>query len=150
MANTNNRNQRKKNKGSGILGLVILMLIWGFNRLDSAAVSRFFARLGRAFRTGDFRLVGGKEFLLVLGAVLVLVLLVVTLTRIRKVRAAKRFDGVKSRGGGTAAAHSHDRITGYRGEESGSEHWKKQLDGFLEAGIIDRSEYKVLLERRRR
>ena len=36
------------------------------------------------------------------------------------------------------------------GAEDAQEHWKKQLDGFLEAGIIDRSEYRVLQERRRR
>lgn len=26
-------------------------------------------------------------------------------------------------------------------------HWKNQLDGFLEAGLIDKAEYKVLMER---
>ena len=90
-------------------------------------------------------------FVIAAAVILAVVLLLVTLARAKKVREAKRFDGIRSFGGGTAKAHSHDQVTGYKlGAESGEEHWKKQLDGFLAAGIIDRSEYRVLLERRRR
>ncbi len=151
MANPNNKNQnqqRKKQKGSGLWGLIILALIWAFNRLNAEDISRFFSRLRWAFRTGNLDAAGPAVAMI---AVIVLViLLAVTLSRVKKIRAAKRFDGIKARGGGTAAAHSHDRLQGYTGNESGLEHWKKQFEGFLEAGIIDRSEYRVLLERRRK
>ena len=130
MANLNNQNQsqtpRKKKKG-GIGWLIFLLIIWAVNRLDAEKVQRFFSRLQ-----------------------LLVIVLAVTISRVKKVRAARRFDGVKAKGGGTAAAHSHDRLQGYRGDEDKTEHWKKQLDGFLEAGIIDRAEYRTLLERRRR
>ena len=151
MANPNNKNQnqqRKKQKGSGLWGLIILALIWAFNRLNAEDISRFFARLRWAFHTGNLDAAGPA--VAVIGAIVLVILLAITVSRVKKVRARKRFDGIRARGGGTAAAHSHDRLQGYTGNESGFEHWKKQLDGFLEAGIIDRSEYRVLLERRRK
>lgn len=46
--------------------------------------------------------------------------------------------------------HSHDRLSAVNvSRETGMEHWKHQLDDFLKAGIIDRAEYNVLLERYR-
>ena len=49
-----------------------------------------------------------------------------------------------------AQQHSHDRIQGYTAaDENEFLHWKKQLDGFLAAGLIDRKEYNALLERRK-
>ncbi|MBR2582530.1 MAG: hypothetical protein IKD61_03985 [Oscillospiraceae bacterium] len=143
-----NRQKPKKKNGSGLWGLVILALIWLFNRINAGDLSRFFMRLRWALRTGDFRMDGAP--VIAIAAIVLIIVLAVTLTRIKKVRAEKRFDGVRARGGGTAAAHSHDRLQGYAGNESSTEHWKKQLDGFLAAGIIDRSEYRVLMERRRR
>ena len=147
MSNGNKREQ-KKSKGSGLWGLVILLLIWGFNRLNAGDLQRFFSRLRWMFRTGNVRL--DSTAVGVIAVIVLVIVLAVTISRVKKVSAAKRFDGIRARGGGTAAQHSHDRLQGYRGEESGMEHWKKQLDGFLEAGIIDRSEYRVLMERRRR
>ena len=138
----------KKKKGSGALGLAILVLIWLFNRVDFDHIERFFSRLGRMFRTGRFEL--DESAVAVLAAIVLVIVLAITIARVKKVRATKRFDGIKARGGGTAQAHSHDQLQGYRGNETPAEHWKKQLDGFLEAGIIDRSEYRVLLERRRK
>jgi len=41
--------------------------------------------------------------------------------------------------------HSHDRLTVDVSKEDGLEHWKKQLDDFMKAGIIERSEYNALL-----
>lgn len=143
-----NRQKPKKKNGSGLWGLVILVLIWLFNRINAGDLSRFFMRLRWALRTGDFRMDGAP--VIAIAAIVLIIVLAVTLTRIKRVRAEKRFDGIKARGGGTAAAHSHDRLQGYAGNESSTEHWKKQLDGFLAAGIIDRSEYRVLMERRRR
>ena len=144
----NKKQQKPKKKGSGLLGLIILALIWVFNRINASDVRRFFARLEWSLRTGNFRL--DETAVGAIAVVVLVIVLAITLSRIKKIRAAKRFDGVRARGGGTAAAHSHDQLQGYRGNESPGEHWKKQLDGFLEAGIIDRSEYRVLLERRRR
>ena len=48
--------------------------------------------------------------------------------------------------------HTHDRLDGknYNLKESDSDHYIKQLDGFLQAGIIDRSEYKTLRNRYKR
>ena len=44
--------------------------------------------------------------------------------------------------------HSHDRLSRQAAANcSVDEHWKAQLDGFLKAGIIDRKEYAVLMER---
>lgn len=54
---------------------------------------------------------------------------------------------------GDQPEHSHDRLsvnnTAQVCDEDSYTHWKKQLDDFLEAGIIERSEYKALLERYR-
>ncbi|MBQ3481300.1 MAG: hypothetical protein IJQ43_01855 [Oscillospiraceae bacterium] len=143
-----NQQQRKKKKGSGLWGLAVLAVIWIINRIDFDDLQRNFSRLGRGIRTGNIRLDG--TVIGALAAAVLFIVLIVAISRVKKIRAAKRFDGIKARGGGTAAAHSHDQLQGYRGNESAAEHWKKQLDGFLEAGIIDRSEYRVLLERRRR
>ena len=47
--------------------------------------------------------------------------------------------------------HSHDRLqsnnTAQVCDEDEYTHWKKQLDDFLAAGIIERSEYNALLKR---
>lgn len=57
------------------------------------------------------------------------------------------FSGTKNKN-----VHSHDRLTVSSSELmecNGLDHYKKQLDGFLSAGIIDRSEYNVLLQKYR-
>ncbi len=63
--------------------------------------------------------------------------------------AAKK--GLLKAGGTKAQLHSHDRLQNDNSaelcEDDGSTHWKKQLDGFLASGIIDRSEYNTLLKR---
>jgi hypothetical protein len=45
--------------------------------------------------------------------------------------------------------HTHDRIDtiSYDVNETEAEHYKKQLDGFLKAGIIEKEEYRLLLQR---
>lgn len=142
-----NKQQKPKKKGSGLWAFVILALIASFNTADFDELSY---RISRFFRTGRLS-PDSAVFVITAAVILAVVLLLVTLARAKKVREAKRFDGIRSFGGGTAKAHSHDQVTGYKlGAESGEEHWKKQLDGFLAAGIIDRSEYRTLLERRRR
>ena len=48
-----------------------------------------------------------------------------------------------------AHEHTHDRTdaVAYDHKETQTEHYIKQLDGFLKAGIIDRSEYNQLIRR---
>ncbi len=47
--------------------------------------------------------------------------------------------------------HSHDRLDDIPDDDhDAEEHWKQQLDGFLKAGLIDRAEYKVLYEQRKK
>ena len=151
----NNYQQKKKKKGS-LWGVVIVLAIWAINRLDPDKIRRFFSRMSWMIRTGR---VDSSALVISLAAVIGLVALVVIVCAVAKSAKDKRFDGVRTRRrdatavspmSGQSVQHSHDRLQGYHGEESGMDHWKKQLDGFLEAGIIDRSEYKVLLERRRR
>ena len=49
----------------------------------------------------------------------------------------------------SAAVHTHDRTDriSYNVNETEFEHYKKQLDGFLKAGIIEKEEYHTLLNR---
>ena len=149
-----NYQQKKKKKGGGWWGLAFLLVIWAINNLDGEKISRFFSRLQWQFRTGrvDMRVLTAA-----VAVVVALVALVVIVSAVAKSAKNKRFDGIKTRRSSSVSPmssqsvqHSHDRLQGYHGEESGMDHWKKQLDGFLEAGIIDRTEYKALLERRRR
>ena len=156
MDNKNNRQQPRKKRKGGAWGFVVLLIIWAINRLDTEKVRRFFSRLQWSIRTGRLD-VNGRAAVMALGAVFSLLAIVICVSVLAKKAREKRFDGVKTRRSasvspmsGQAVQHSHDRLQGYRGEESGMDHWKKQLDGFLEAGIIDRSEYRALLERRRR
>ena len=99
MAIENNPNrsnqQKKKKKGSGLWGLILLAVIWAFNRLNSEDVARFFSRLRWMFRTGNFRL--DDSFIAVIAAIVLVIVLSVTIVRIKKVRAARRFDGIKAR-----------------------------------------------------
>lgn len=150
-----NYQQQKKKKKGGLWGVVIVLAIWAINRIDPDKIQRFFSRLSWMIRTGR---VDSKALVASLATVIGLVVLVVIVCAIAKSAKDKRFDGIKRRRDATAVSpmssqsvqHSHDRLQGYHGEETGMDHWKKQLDGFLEAGIIDRTEYKALLERRRR
>ena len=142
MAQNNNRQQKKKS-GSGLWAIVLVVAIGLLRNVD---FDHLLWRLRRAFRGWSGVDADALAPIAVGVGALVLVLVVVA---IAKSAGKKRFDGFVSTRGGTAQAHSHDRITGYSvGSESGQEHWKKQLDGFLEAGIIDRSEYRVLMQRR--
>ena len=144
MANPDNPKKKKK---SGAWGLAVIILIWLINTIDFDAVSRFFRRLRWTFRTGSFGPDDGAAVAAIV-AVVVLVVVITAVAAAAKRAKARRFDGVRAQRGGTAEHHSHDRLQGYAGNESAAEHWKKQLDGFLAAGIIDRSEYRTLLERR--
>ena len=45
--------------------------------------------------------------------------------------------------------HTHDRIdrVSYNVNETEAEHYRKTLDGFLKAGIIEKEEYRILMNR---
>lgn len=137
-----NQKKPKKKNSSGLLWLVILLLIWIFNRVDFTMLSY---RLQRMLRLGNFSL--ARIALLAILAVVVLAALGLI---VGKKAAGTRGDGVTPMRRASSTEHSHDRLTGPTdsvGDEA--EHWRRQLDSFLEAGLIDRAEYRALLERRR-
>lgn len=142
----------KKQKKSNPLGLVVGIIIVISYLSGSEGLRKLFARIRWMIQTGRF---GSGRFgsdpriwLIVLAGVVLSVAIALVARAAQK--AAERKGVGTARGGGTAELHSHDRLQGYAGNEKSDEHWKKQLDGFLAAGIIDRSEYRTLLERRRR
>lgn len=128
--NTPNVNRKKKkNSGGGLVVLGIYIAYLLLSRVNWHSI-------GRSFRGGDRAVLFGA---------LALVLLAVIVIKLRKKAAERKNDSP------AAAAHTHDRLQGYTaGACSAEEHWRKQLDSFLAAGIIDRAEYRVLLERYRR
>jgi len=63
---------------------------------------------------------------------------------INLIKSASRENTAGSLGNKT---HSHDRLDPTVHMESGLEHYKIQLDGFLKSGIIDRAEYNVLMKK---
>ena len=143
--NQQNSRNRKKKKGGGLWGLLAAFIII-FNMLASEVD-------GRDFDYYLWRLRHNPTLLAVIVGVVIVVVIVAVSLAIQKAKGVE--DKPTSRGtaaqrGGAPAQHSHDRIQGYTtGAESGYMHWKKQLDGFLAAGLIDRKEYMALLERRK-
>ena len=78
----------------------------------------------------------------------IVIIVAATLKQRKKEKAAGSFsssarDGVNM----FASEHSHDRLKVDVSKESGLDHWKKQLDDFMSAGIIDRAEYNLLLNK---
>ena len=115
----NNRNMKKKNKGLS-LGSAVLII--------AAVLGSFADELD------------GDTFFPVVIFVAVIAMVIGVLSFVRKAR---------KKAAVSQPLHSHDRL--HPSEtvrcESGMEHWKNQLDGFLATGIIDRNEYRVLWER---
>ena len=152
----NKKQQNKKKPSSGFLWVAALFLIGILRQLDLGTA---FTRLQRMLRTGRF--VPDETVIFAL-AVLIPVLIVIVAVAVRVARHAAKTgdtavsprrtaeDAIGARRRTAGEAHSHDRLSGYTaGSENADDHWKKQLDSFLEAGLIDRAEYRVLLERRR-
>lgn len=144
MDNENKKQPKKKSGGSGLVGVIIVLVIWLLRRVDLSTLT---ARLRWMLRTGNFHIDSSAVFGIL--AVVVVLLGIAAVVRVAKTAAGKSGSSdVPTRR--SPAVHSHDRISGYTvGSCSDLEHWKRQLDGFLEAGIIDRAEYRVLLERRK-
>ena len=139
-------NQKKKKKGGAGAWAVIaavIIIVNMINSVDEWEIRRFFMQLRH----------NPTLAIAILAIVISVVIALIALAANKKRMAADqpvRRSSTAARSGGTAAQHSHDRIQGYTaGSEDAYLHWKKQLDGFLAAGIIDRKEYIALLERRR-
>ena len=73
-------------------------------------------------------------------ALIVLAVILLTVWIISRISSS-----IKERG----REHTHDRIDtiSYDVNESEEEHYRKQLNGFLKAGIIEKEEYRLLLQR---
>ncbi len=139
----NNKNRKKKSGGGAWAAIAAAIII--FNMLDAEMD-------GRGLDYLIWRLRHNPTLLAVIVGVGICIVVVAVSLAVQKAKGVE--DRPASRGaarhGGTSAQHSHDRIQGYTtGAENGYIHWKKQLDGFLAAGIIDRKEYMALLERRK-
>ena len=138
----NKDTKKKKNPGSG-LALIIFLIAFLSARSDKIREL--------IYRLRDLPSASGANVSVIAAiavAVLVIIVVASAIPKARRMEKKKFF--VPSDRGGTAASHSHDRITGYTaGTCSDEEHWRKQLDGFLAAGIIERSEYRALLEKRK-
>lgn len=140
----NNQNKKKKKSGGAgawFLVALVVLLVRYLNESDGRELQRFFWRVshGRV----------DPVVLVVIGSVvLIAVIVAVSLAANKRLKSSERRPASPRAPAGTQ--HSHDRIQGYTtGSEDGYTHWKKQLDGFLAAGLIDRAEYLALLERRR-
>lgn len=140
----NSKNKKKKTGGAAWAAIAAVILIVNMlDGLDEGDLHFFFLRLRH-----------NPTLAIAILAVVISVVIAVIALAAAKRRSADAVNAHKATrsetyGGGTAAQHSHDRIQGYTGGENEYEHWKKQLDGFLAAGIIDRKEYQALLERRK-
>ena len=98
----------------------------------------------------DSRLLLVVTFLLVGGFLAFLVTMIVKGVQLDNAKSAARAVAQRQalvRGG---AQPPQVRPGGAAYGGGGADPWKEQLDGFLAAGVIDRAEYKALLERRRR
>ena len=141
----NNQNRNKKKKGGGLWAVIAAVIIV-FNMLEGEMD-------GRGWEYLLWRLRHNPTAIAAIATVVIVAVIVAVSVAITKAKGVE--DKPMSRGtaaarrGGTSAHHSHDRIQGYVGAENEYEHWKKQLDSFLAAGLIDRKEYNALLERRK-
>lgn len=135
--------KKKSNNGAGIISVIVFIVIvvraFGIDELR-----RVFSMLGQGL-ADDGNLAG----IIVVGAVSIVILFAALKAAVRAMTREKKAFTAETTRKTSATLHSHDRLSGYTDGSCGDEeHWRKQLDGFLAAGIIDRSEYKVLLEKR--
>ncbi|MBQ6466299.1 MAG: hypothetical protein IJJ43_08535 [Oscillospiraceae bacterium] len=141
----NNQNKKKKKSGGAgawFLVALVVLLVRYLNESDGRELQRFFWRVshGRV----------DPVVLVVIGSVVLIAIIVaVSLAANKRLKSAEQRPA-SPRAPTGAQQHSHDRIQGYTAaDENEFLHWKKQLDGFLAAGLIDRKEYNALLERRK-
>ena len=135
--------KKKSNNGAGIISVIVFIVIvvrvFGIDELRRVF---FMLRQGLA---DDGNLAG----IIAVGAVSIVILFAALKAAVRAMTREKKTFTAETTRKTSAPLHSHDRLSGYTDGSCGDEeHWRKQLDGFLAAGIIDRSEYKILLEKR--
>ena len=118
-----NGNKRDDKQKSNPIAIVIVILVAAATMLENVAGSRS-------------TLIGVVVVFGIIGVVAALLYTVIK----KKLAETKENDTFN---------HSHDRLdkTALGDNCSVDEHWKNQLEGFVKAGIIDRSEYQVLLRR---
>ena len=117
--------------------ITILMAYLTFeNRLQIASIFRYFISMGpeETLRVLQIR---PERFIVLLYPLCLLIIFIISLVRI-----THRTKAVKE-------VHTHDRTDtiSYHVNETEAEHYKKQLDGFLKAGIIEKEEYNLLMKR---
>lgn len=116
--NTNKKNRRKS--GAGIIALLVIILIEIASEMDEDIV-----------------------FIAVIGVVALAVFFIIVKALSKK---------MKSKASGSVTAlgeHTHNSLDkeNCKGNESARDHYVKQLDSFLDAGIIDKNEYRTMLAR---
>ena len=130
--------KKKKTSTGGFWTLLIILLAYLTYQNGSRIISIFhyFATMGpeETLRVLQIR---PERFAVLLYPLCLLLLLIVSV-----IRSARRGKAVKE-------VHTHDRTdtVSYKVNETEAEHYKKQLDGFLKAGIIEKEEYNLLLNR---
>jgi len=122
------QNNGKKTAGA-ILWLVFLALV-GF--LNSGSLPDI-----RLPRLPSLPAIGIAGVWIAVAGVLILAVAVYAIVTLRKKNAAATQEDCHDRLHPEHASACPDRLT----------HWKRQLDGFLAAGLIDKEEYRVLLEK---
>lgn len=142
----NKKKQPVKKNASGLVWVAVLFLIGILRQVD---FSRLSARIRWMLRTGRVA-VDPETLVALVMAALALIVVIAVIVRLARRAAGKSGAAPASPQRSAGERHSHDRLSGYSaGRETADGHWKKQLDSFLEAGLIDKAEYRVLLERRR-
>jgi len=135
-------NQNKNNKKGGKLGIgVVFFVIMALSALTENWDN---------IRWQLWRMGLDTEALLPLVFAVVAILVACVFLKAKGTSARPRSKGFSMDAVDTAGNHSHDRNTVSKAAIrscDGLEHWKDQLDGFIKAGLIDRAEYNVLLER---
>jgi len=125
-------NNKKSKKKAPFIGWLVFLIIMFLSSIDEYQVRRILIR----FRAYDL-----KNIAIIVIAVIVLVVFLIKLIKARKAAVD------------STSVHSHDRLntkgTVHENRE-GLDHYRIQLDGFLQAGIIDKEEYRVLYEKYRK
>lgn len=117
-------NNKKKNKGSS--GIIVAVAVYFIVAMINGAME---SSAGAA---------------LIIFAIIIAIIVGVVVLVVKVAKAST---------GQSRIEHSHDRLTPntLKAEDANSfEHYKRQLDSFLTAGIIDKSEYRTLYEKYRK
>ncbi len=132
-----NKNNKKKTSLAGIILIVVIFL-------------RFIMNNGYSYEAVTALL----GFALVLVPIAIpIVLLILAKKKKAEQPGSSPYRGYSASKKQTSGNHSHDRLSQNNlaaEHRDGIEHYKRQLDDFLAAGIIDRDEYKLMLNKYRK